>query len=552
MIARTAQTALRAACAAGCAVAVLLTTSILAQNSPSAASVEAAKPVVAGEKKTAAKKASAKASTKTTAAKSTASKTGKASPKAPVKAAIPRKPTLVDKINAILEAAGEADQSHIGIHVVDLRTGRALYDQDATRLFAPASTTKLFTTALALSRLGPAYQFFTRITASAYPNREGVLAGDLIFEGGGDPSLSDRQYPYLPEEGHSRAAIEDFADQIAARGVKRIEGDIAGDDTLYPWHPYPPGWTIDDAVSDYGAPVSALSVYDNMIRIGLRPGAKAGELAHLTVTPPLEYYTIDNRVETTAGAGSVRLTRAPGSRQILLSGKISGAVTESIAIDDPALFAAQALYEALTRRGIAINGSAVAHHRVGNEERLPFDGVVLARRESPPLADLLQVVDKVSQNLHAEIMLREVGRARRGVATRTAGLDELRAFLAEQGIEGIHYDFSDGSGLSRLTMVAPIAQTKLLAKMYTSKYRETWLKLLPIAGVDGTLKKRFKGEKLPVYAKTGSLSHVSALAGYAEHPKGMRAFSILINQANYPAPEIRALIDKIVLAILEE
>jgi D-alanyl-D-alanine carboxypeptidase/D-alanyl-D-alanine-endopeptidase (penicillin-binding protein 4) len=543
MTARTAQNALRAACAAGCAFALLLATSIHAQDSPAAASIEIKKPDTSA-KKPSAKKTPAKSAKSTKAAPRTAAKT----------APIPRHPLLVDKINAILEAADAAEQSHIGIHVVDLRTGKALYDQDATKLFAPASTTKLFTTALALSRLGPQYKFFTRITAAAYPNRDGVLTGDLIFEGGGDPSLSDRIYPYVPEEGHGRAAIEDFADQIAAHGIKRIEGDIAGDDTLYPWHPYPPGWTIDDAVADYGAPVSALSVYDNILHIGIHPGAKPGDLALVSISPPVEYYVIDNRVETTAGAGSVRLTRAPGSRQILLSGKIPlhGGIVENVAIDDPALFAAQALYDALTRRGISINGSAVARHRSAVVEKLPFDGVVLARRESPPLADLLQVVDKVSQNLHAEIMLREVGRARRNAATRTAGLDELRAFLVEQGIEGIHYDFSDGSGLSRLTMVAPAAQTKLLAKMYASKYRETWMKLLPIAGVDGTLKRRFKGEKLLVYAKTGSLSHVSALAGYAEHKTGMRAFSILVNQANYPAAEIRALVDKIVLAILED
>ncbi len=541
MTARTAQNALRAACATGCALVILICASIHAQNSPTTASIEVRKPD-APQKKSSLKKSTPKPA-----------KSSKAAPKYAAKAAVPRKPLLVDKINAILEQADAADQSHIGIHVIDLRTGKALFDQDAAKLFAPASTTKLFSTALALTRLGPQYKFFTRITAAAYPNRDGRLAGDLIFEGGGDPSLSDRIYPYAVE-GRGPSAIEDFADQIAARGVKRVDGDIVGDDTLYPWSPYPPGWTIDDAVSDYGAPVSALSVYDNILRIGIHPGAKAGDPATLTISPPIEYYVIDNRIETTAGAGSVRLTRAPGSRQILLSGKVNihAGMIESIAIDDPALFAAQALYDALTRRGIAINGSAVARHRGAVEERLPFDGIVLARRESPPLADLLEVVDKVSQNLHAEIMLREVGRARRNSASRTAGLDELRGFLAEQGIEGIYYDFSDGSGLSRLTMVAPVAQTKLLAKMYLSKYRETWMKLLPIAGVDGTLKKRFKGEKLAVYAKTGSLSHVSALAGYAEHPNGMRAFSILVNDANYPAAEIRGLIDKIVLAILEE
>ncbi len=486
-----------------------------------------------------------------------ANKAAKGIAKAPPKI-LPRKSgftPFAENIEALLDGADAATSARIGIHVIDLTTGKEIYERDSTKLFAPASTTKLFTTALALSRLGPEYRFVTRVTAATYPNANGVLASDLVFEGGGDPSLSERAYPYRVEQGSARSPIEEFADQVAARGVTRIEGDVVGDDTLYPWHPYPPGWTIDDSVADYGAPVSALSVYDNMIRVGVRPGARPGDLAQISVSPGLEYYAIDNRVETVSGAGSFRLTRAPGSRQLLLWGTISarnGVAVESIAVDDPALYAAQALYEALTRRGISIGGSALARHRVANEERLPFDGVVLARRESPPLAELLQVVDKVSQNLHAEIMLREVGRARRGAGTRTAGLEELRAFLAQQGIPAADYDFKDGSGLSRLTMTTPAAETTLLSKMYASRYRDTWVNLLPIAGVDGTLRRRFQSEKLPVYAKTGSLSHVVALAGYASHPSGMRAFSILVNQANAPAAEVRALIDKIVIALLAE
>ncbi|MEO8025388.1 MAG: D-alanyl-D-alanine carboxypeptidase/D-alanyl-D-alanine-endopeptidase [Bryobacteraceae bacterium] len=488
-----------------------------------------------------------------------AAKSGKTSPKriAP-KAATPGKPkpsALGDKINAILAESDAATQSHIGINIVDLKTGRQLYEHDSARLFAPASTTKLFSTALALSRLGPQHRFVTRITSSSSPAADGTLSGDLVMEGGGDPSLSDRLYPYRPEDGKARAAIEELADQIVSRGVQRITGGIVGDDTLYPWHPYPPGWTIDDSVADYGAPVSALSVYDNTVRLAIRPGAKPGDAAQISVSPALEYYTIDNHVETVSGPAVLRLSRSPGSRQLLLWGTVStrnGGVSELVAVDDPALFAAQALADALARRGVAIAAPPSARHRLVTEDPEPFDGFVLARRESPPLADLLQVIDKVSQNLHAEIMLREVGRVRRGAATRSAGLDELRRFLAENGIKGTDYAFEDGSGLSRLTMVTPESQTRLLAKMSASKYRDVWMKLLPIAGVDGTLRRRFKGDKIPVYAKTGSLSHVSALAGYVEHPNGLRAFSILVNQSNYPAADVRAMIDKIVVAIVED
>lgn len=496
---------------------------------------------------------------KTAASKSSAVKPAVATAKPAItktapKPKKPRVPTLGDKINLILDNADAAGQSHIGIEVVDLKTGKELYERQSTRLFSPASTTKLFTTALALSRLGPQYRFATRIIASSDP-KEGVLRGDLIFEGGGDPSLSDRVYPSQGEAPRVQSPIDDFADQIVAKGIRRITGDVAGDDTLYPWNPYPPGWAIDDAIPAYGAPVSALTVFENTIHLTVHPGAKAGDPAQISVNPPIEYYTIDNRIETINGTGNLRVSRAPGARQLLLGGSVTAhncCITENLAIDDPALYAAQALYEALIRRGVTIDGRPVARHRAVREDRAAFEGVILARRESPPLIELIEVVDKVSQNLHAEIMLREVGRLQRETGTRNAGIEELRKFLAEIGIEGTDYAFEDGSGLSRLTMVTPDAQAKLLTYMYRSKYRDAWVALLPIAGVDGTLRKRFDGQKVAVHAKTGSLAHVHALAGYAESPKGMRAFSILVNQANYPAADVREMIDKIVLAILRD
>jgi D-alanyl-D-alanine carboxypeptidase/D-alanyl-D-alanine-endopeptidase (penicillin-binding protein 4) len=242
---------------------------------------------------------------------------------------------------------------------------------------------------------------------------------------------------------------------------------------------------------------------------------------------------------------------------LLLWGSIPeahGAVLEETAIDDPALYAASALYDALTRRGVAISGRPVARHRQAMDDSEPVSGTVVASRTSPPLTHLLQMMDKVSQNLHAELMLREVGRFVRHSGTREAGLEELNAMLTEIGVSRDETRLEDGSGLSRNTLVTPRAFTRLLAFLYGSKYKEDWISLLPVGGEDGTLKRRLccVSEGRGVRAKTGSLSRALALSGYADSKtRGRLAFSIMVNDFSTPAAEVRAWIDKIALALTE-
>ena len=200
---------------------------------------------------------------------------------------------------------------------MDLGSGKTLYELNPDRFFVPASNTKLFTTALALTRLGPDFTFQTRVVADSPPDAEGRIRGALRLVGGGDPNLSARAIPYRmgPVTGNPLAAIEDLADQVAARGVKRIDGGIVGDDTWYLWQPFAEGWAIDDPQYDYGAPVSALTVNDNAVTLAVRPGAREGDLAALAWNPPLEYYRVDNRIRTVAAGGerSIHFHRDPGS-----------------------------------------------------------------------------------------------------------------------------------------------------------------------------------------------------------------------------------------------
>jgi D-alanyl-D-alanine carboxypeptidase/D-alanyl-D-alanine-endopeptidase (penicillin-binding protein 4) len=470
------------------------------------------------------------------------------------------------RIAAFLDASPVARSSFWGVHIVSLEHDRVVFERNADRLFLPASNAKLFTTALALTRLGPDYRFQTRVLADRTPGEDGCVES-LRLVGGGDPNLSGRAIPYSmgAPPGNPLAAIEDLAGQVAARGVRCVSADVVGDDTAYVWQPYAEGWSVDDPVWDYGAPASALSVNDNTLSVTVLPGSYASDPARIVLLPPVDYYEIENRVRTNAGERKIMLDRLPGTRQLQIWGSLplnDPGDTEVLGIDDPPLYAALAFRDALARRGIAIRGATRAVHLYPSQVASltngpapePEPGVELARRDSEALVEDLRVTDKVSQNLHAEMALRAVAKARRHIGSREAGIAEQRAFLDELGIDRASYTFADGSGLSRLDLVAPSAVVRLLAHMYHSGARDSWTSLLPVAGRDGTLHARLADPAVAgrIFAKTGSLSHVAALSGYARRGNGeLLAFSILVNNYNGPAADLRAAIDRVCALMVE-
>ncbi len=476
--------------------------------------------------------------------------------------------SLPENIERLISSSPAARTAFWGIQVMDLESGKVLYESNPDHFFVPASNTKLFTTATALERLGAGHTFETRVLADAQPDAEGRVRG-LRLVGGGDPNLSGRAVPYRmgAPAGDPLASIEALADQVAARGVKRVEGDITGDDTWYVWEPYAAGWGIEDPESDDGPPVSALTLNDNVQTITVLPGAREGDLAAISLSPTIEFYRIDNHVRTGAAGTErqIQFDRVPGSRQARLWGTIplrDRGFDMLAGIEDPAEYAALALRQALEERGTAVEGNAVARHRYPDEvpdlKQGPAEpaqtGVELARLVSAPLIEDLRITDKVSQNLHAELALRAVGRGRRNVGSSEAGLEEVKEFLEEAGVPPQSYSFHDGSGLARLNLVTPAAVVQLLRYMWHTPQHDAWLSLLPVGGEDGTLSSRF-GESPAagrVHAKTGSLSHVSALSGYIERKDGKWVvFSILANNYNARPSEVRGVMDRICNLILE-
>lgn len=455
---------------------------------------------------------------------------------------------LAQPLQSTIESILERLNLLCGVSVVDLDTGQPLVALRASLPMTPASNTKLFSTALALTRLGPNHRFETRILLSH--------SGDLVLVGGGDPTLSNRPIPYRkgPLKGDPLQAIEDFASQLVAQGLREVGGDLIGDDTHYPWTPYPDGWTVDDTINDYGAPISALTLNDNTVTLAVRPG----DPPVILFRPPVEYYSVLNNSRNGPGEDQpLTVDRLPGSRVLELSGAVppSGKSLE-IAIDDPALFAARALASALTRRGVAISGRNLVRHRRPGVPSQPPAGEVLLSRLSPPLIETLRTINKVSQNLQAELVLFEATRAAQGDALRQATTKELERFIEEAGISADETHFEDASGLSRKTLASPQAITRLLAFMNTSSNADAYASTLPIGGEDGSLSTHFRGVAAAsrIRAKTGGLRHVAALSGYILDSEDRRrlAFSIIVNDATARASEVRELIDTIAVAILQK
>src|SRR5947207_11532191 len=263
-----------------------------------------------------------------------------------------------------LLATTPTNKGEWGLLVVDAESGETLYEQNADKYFVPASNMKLFTTALALAKLGPEYRFHTTLETQGAVSSEGVLNGDLTLAGRGDPNLSNRKFPYeLKEEfdGPPQKVLVELADALVTKGVKEISGDVVGDDSYFPRERYPNGWEIDDMVWEYGAAISAIVLDDNTVALTLTPGEQAGNPVQAAVSPATPDFLVDNQVITSAvGVKSdLTLKREPGANVVTVLGTLpakSNPRKLTLAIQEPALHAAAMLKRLLQDRGVKVNG----------------------------------------------------------------------------------------------------------------------------------------------------------------------------------------------------
>jgi D-alanyl-D-alanine carboxypeptidase/D-alanyl-D-alanine-endopeptidase (penicillin-binding protein 4) len=461
------------------------------------------------------------------------------------------------RVEAIL-ADARAERGYWGLLVVDAKTGEMLYALNEKKYFTPASNTKLYTTVAALALLGPQHTFTTRILSYAPADEHGRLMGDLVLVAGGDPNLSNRKFPYalrVEREGPPEKILGALADQVAASGVKQVEGDIVVDDSFYPNDRYPSGWAIDDMAAGYGAPVSALCLNDNTLSIEVRP-ACAGCKAWFSVEPWAEFYEFSNEITTGAKDSERRIAarREPGSRRVVLRGNIplgGEPQTLTLAVEEPAEFAAALLKRLLEARGVRVYGRARAAHTPASEQK---EARIYAEHVSLPLAADVRVVNKISQNLHAELLLRAIGK-KQGDGSVRAGLRALQDFLKTLGVAEGDVALNDGSGLSRGNLITPRATVKLLQFAAAQPWAAEFVDSLPVSALDGTLDTRMKDTPAAgrIRAKTGSLGNVNALAGFATTVHGTElVFSMFGNAHNLRGRDATGVLDALCVAMVEE
>jgi serine-type D-Ala-D-Ala carboxypeptidase/endopeptidase (penicillin-binding protein 4) len=457
--------------------------------------------------------------------------------------------------------AAPVDKGAWGLLVVDAVTGETLYEKNADKYFIPASNMKLLTTAFALDTLTADYRFRTTIETNGMLSKDGKLAGNLILVGRGDPNLSNRKFPFgMKEEfdGPPEKALAELADLVVAGGVKEVTGDVVGDDSYFPRERYPDGWEIDDMVWEYGAAISAIIVDDNTVTLTLTPGDKPGDVVQAVVEPPVEEFIVQNGVKTVGvkEKSDLHLTREPGSNVVALSGVLPAHSLPRklvLAIQEPAEHAAALLARLLSERGVKIDGKPRAQH---DPDPAEATRTVLAEHVSIRLGDSVKLVNKISQNLHAEVLLRTAARQSGGLWSDSEELVKIpAAFYAKAGIREDDVIQTDGSGLSRHDLVTPRAMVALLQYAEKQQWFPEYYASLPIAGLDGTLNERMKDAEIAgrIHAKTGSVSHVRALSGFAETLGGRRLiFSFLSNNEQTKNHEVHDALDGLCQAMIEE
>ena len=456
-------------------------------------------------------------------------------------------PELQTRITEVLRKP-ELSSGIVGIKVASLDSGRVLFEENANKLLRPASNMKLYTVAAALDKLSPDYRFTTSIYAAARPDAAGIVHGDLTVYGRGDPSIAARF-----NNGDYFKGIDELASRIAGAGVKRVEGDIIGDETYFTGPQYGAGWEWEDLQWWYGAEVSSLTINDNALDLSVKPGARVGAPAVITTGPPDPLLSVTNHVITGNSGTRRQLTvyRGLGSHVLEVVGTIAiddRGYTGGIGISHPALLFVYLLRSALSKRGVVITGRSktVAPSVSGAPIAVtPVTNLVeIATLQSPPFSLIAAQTLKPSQNLYTELILRTLGKVvppppepanRNFWTSETAGLEAVSNFLKEAGVNPAALVLSDGSGLSRNDMITAEATLQLLTHMSRHAHAKAFSDALPIAGVDGTLRNRMRGTVAEnnVRAKTGSLSSAASLSGYLTTAAGERlVFSIMVN--NYP------------------
>ena len=451
---------------------------------------------------------------------------------------------LAPRINAIIDT-GELGRAHWGITIRDLATGASLYERNANALFAPASTLKLVVSAVALHHLGADFRFHTTLYGTGAVSN-GVLDGDLIVRGRGDPTISGRY-------DKTRTSIfEAWADSLREHGITRITGQVIADQTYFDDKHVRGDWEVYDLNWWYAAPVAALGFNDNAVDFRVLPGAP-GAAARITWEPQTGDMVFANRTRTVRAGERYTLDfdRVPGTDTVFAYGEIpldAAVRTESFATRDPGRYLGTVLREVLERRGISVGVDAI---RVIDQplESPSRNATQIFDFASPPLPQVIGPILQNSQNWFAEQLLKAAAREVSGEGSWEAGLALERRFLIDElHVDSTAIHLRDASGLSSQNLITPRMLSDVTRYIAQRPEMKPVHDALPVsAAATGSLRRRFEDMPGRVRAKTGTIGNVDALSGLVTTDSGRTlVFAILVNKTGLPSAKVRDAIDRIV------
>lgn len=428
------------------------------------------------------------------------------------------------------------DNAHWGVLIKSLKSGEVVYARNEKKMFMPASNMKLFTTSSATIALTPNYRYFTEVFMNGQV-KDSTLYGDLILKGSGDPTISGRY-----NDGNVTETFQQWADTLSFLGIKKIQGNLIGDDNCFDDDVYGDGWAAGYETDYYAAQPSGISFNDNCVDITITPGAITGDTCSLSVDPATSYVTLINQTSTADEADSVNtisFLRKRGTNTIVVRGSLSmnkKPYLESVTVDNPTLYTMTVLKEVLASKGIAASGQPIDIDDTGDS--LHYNGFQhVASFTSVPYAVIVRTINKPSQNFYAEQVLRTMGKEKYGIGSVDNGRKVAFDILGQWGVDTARLQYADGSGLSRMDLITPRDIVSILEGISRENSFLPFYESLPIAGVDGSIKNRMKGTRAEgnVHAKTGYIGYVRSLSGYVTSADGeMFVFSMIAN--NYTVP----------------
>lgn len=439
----------------------------------------------------------------------------------------------------------------VSLCVADAENGKTVLEYNSGMSLMPASVMKLITSAAALELLGPQFTFKTIIGYSGSLNRRtGKLKGDIVIKGGGDPALGSE---YFAEY------YQNFADTwisaISKLGIKKIDGRVISDDSRYDFLPVPAKWLWEDIGNYYGAGAYGLSVFDNTYEIHFNTSVKNSRPAVIEIVPNECRSEISNWLVAEGRTDEGYVFAAPYSISGWLAGSVPVNTDDFVlkaSITDPPLLLAKIIGEKLINEGIKLSKGPTTFRM---EQETEWEELVtIAETISPPLSEIIKVLNHESVNLYAEHLVKELGKKLRDSGSTATGVEVINDFLQEAGVKTDGMFLEDGSGLSPLNAINAKGLVSLLYYMKRNgKHFYEYYSSLPDAGKEGTLKYYFKD---PVFekrlkAKSGSMTRVRCYAGYFTTVSGHEMiFSILINNFSGPSQNIITHIEEIIKEII--